>query len=113
MFLSKSKYTQVWSCPKAAWLNKYKPEQASVDENTKARMETGVEVGELARGLFGEYTNVLATSPDGRLDLTQMIANTQREMDNGTPVICEASFSFEGLYCAVDDHPEAGAKMPQ
>ena len=102
MYLSKSKYTQVWSCPKAAWLSKNKPEQASVDENAKTRMKTGVEVGELARGLFGDYVNVTVASADGHLDLTQMIENTQREMGSGTPAICEASFSYEGLYCAVD-----------
>ena len=31
-----------------------------------------------------------------------MIENTKAEMAKGTPVICEASFDFNGLYCAVD-----------
>ena len=102
MYLSKSKYTQVWSCPKAAWLNKNKPEIAPVDENTRARMQTGIEVGALARGLFGDYVDATVKDPDGHLNLSQMIENTKREMTAGTSVICEASFSHEGLYCAVD-----------
>ena len=91
MYLSKSKYTQVWSCPKAAWLSKNKPEQASVDENARPRMQTGTEVGKRARGLFGDYIDVTVVSADGHLDLTQMIENTKKEMCRGTPVICEAS----------------------
>lgn len=102
MYLSKSKYTQVWSCPKAAWLNKNKPELAVADENAQARMKTGTEVGALARGLFGDYVDVTTKAADGHQDLTQMIENTRKEMDAGTPVICEASFSYRGLYCAVD-----------
>lgn len=31
-----------------------------------------------------------------------MMENTCREMEKGTPVICEASFEYNGLYCAVD-----------
>ena len=45
---------------------------------------------------------VVKQLPDGRLDLTQMIRRTEEEMEKETPVICEASFSWEGLYCAVD-----------
>jgi hypothetical protein len=46
--------------------------------------------------------NVTACREDGKLDLPRMMENTRREMERGTPVICEASFSYEGLYCAVD-----------
>ena len=31
-----------------------------------------------------------------------MIKKTKNEMEKQTPVICEASFSCDGLYCAVD-----------
>ena len=46
--------------------------------------------------------NVTAYMEDGRLDLPRMIRNTEEEMARGTEVICEAAFSYEGLYCAVD-----------
>ena len=102
MYLSKSKYVQVWSCPKGAWIHKYRPDLEPQDENTLARFRTGDEVGDLARGLFGEYVNVTAEKEDGSLDLVQMVERTREEMERGTPVICEAAFSYEGLYCAVD-----------
>ena len=102
MYLSKSIYVRVWNCPKGAWIQKYHPEAVPQDENKLARFRTGDEVGDLARGLFGPYVNVTAYKEGDRLDLPQMIENTRHEMEKGTPVICEASFSYEGLYCAVD-----------
>ena len=102
MYLSKSKYVQVWACPKSAWLSKYRPEVIPRDEAAAARFRTGDEVGDLARGLFGPYVNVTAEKEDGSPDLSRMIENTRREMEKGTDVICEAAFSFGGLYCAVD-----------
>lgn len=98
---SKSKYCAVWQCPKIAWLQKYRPEARTLGADVIARMEAGTEVGALARNLFGAYTDV--TARDGeRLDLQRMIENTRAEMTRETDVICEASFSFGGLYCAVD-----------
>ena len=102
MYLSKSIYVRVWSCPKGAWINRYHPEAVPQGEGKLARFRTGDEVGKLARGLFGPSVNVTAYGDGDKLDLSRMIERTRREMDRGTPVICEASFSFEGLYCAVD-----------
>ena len=99
--LSKSKYCSLWQCPKMAWLNKYKPEVRTEDPSLEARFATGNAVGDLAMGLFGDYVEVTAYDGD-TLDLTKMIENTKEEMGKGTPVICEASLSYNGLYCAVD-----------
>ena len=82
-------------------MNKYKPEELVLDSSALARMEAGNEVGDLAMGLFGDYVEVTAYKGE-RLDLQKMIADTKSEMDKDTPVICEASFEFGGLYCAVD-----------
>ena len=82
-------------------MNKYKPEELVLDSSVLARMEAGNEVGDLAMGLFGDYVEVTAYKGE-RLDLQKMIADTKSEMDKDTPVICEASFEFGGLYCAVD-----------
>lgn len=98
---SKSKYCGLWQCPKIAWLGKYKPEERVIDETTLKRMRQGDEVGDLAMGLFGDYVEVTAHDGD-KLDLSRMIKATAEEMAKGTPVICEASFSVGGLYCAVD-----------
>ena len=101
LYLSKSKYCGLWQCPKIAWLKKYKPEELTVDESTLSRMEAGNEVGDLAMGLFGDFVEVTAYHGD-KLDLNKMIETTREEMNRGTPVICEASFQYNGLYCAVD-----------
>jgi len=99
--LSKSKYCGLWQCPKIAWLRQYKPEAATIDESIQARFETGNVVGDLAMGLFGDYVEVTAYKEE-KLDLQKMIDKTSEEMDKGTANICEASFSYNGLYCAVD-----------
>ena len=100
--LSKSKYTQYCQCPKALWLRTYKPDEAVVDAGTEARFESGNEVGDLAMGMFGPFVEVTTKREDGSLDLKAMIEKTQQEMTKGTEVICEASFTFEKNYCAVD-----------
>ena len=102
MYLSKSIYVDVWECPKKAWIRKYHPEWVVVSEAQQALFDTGHEVGDLAQRLFGPSVDVTAYKEDGSLNKSQMIRNTADEMARGTPVICEAAFSYEGLYCAVD-----------
>lgn len=99
--LSKSKYCALWQCPKMLWLRKYKPELAEVDSHTLSIMETGNAVGDLAMGLFGDFTEVTVYT-DGEIDLPAMMRRTQEEIAKDTSVICEASFEWNGLYCAVD-----------
>ena len=100
--LSKSKYTLFRKCPKCLWLGAYKPEEQIVDASTQARFTAGNDVGDLAMGLFGDFTEVTAYTPDGRLDIKAMLSRTQECLANGTENICEASFSYQGCYCAVD-----------
>lgn len=101
MFFSKSKYCGLWQCPKIAWLKKYKPEEYVIDESTKSRMENGNIVGDLAMQLFGDY-NEVTTYTDNKLDIPKMIEKTKQYMLDGLNNICEASFNYNGLYCAVD-----------
>ena len=101
VYLSKSKYCGLWQCPKIAWLKKYKPEELTLDGSVLSRMEAGNEVGDLAMGLFGDFVEVTAYNGE-KLDLSKMIENTKLEMSKGTSIICEASFDYNGLYCAVD-----------
>lgn len=102
LYLSKSKYCQVRQCPKLLWLAVNKPDAETMDAAREERFETGNEVGDLAMGLFGDFVEVTKRKDDGKLDLAAMIEATSEEMARGTSVICEASFSYEGLYCAVD-----------
>ncbi|MBO5624323.1 MAG: DUF2779 domain-containing protein [Prevotella sp.] len=100
--LSKSRYTAFCQCPKNLWLKVYKPEEAAIDDGMEARFAQGNEVGDLAMGLFGDFKEVTAHQEDGSLDLQKMIDLTKLYMDEGVENICEASFSCEGGYCAVD-----------
>lgn len=103
MELSKSKYTIYCQCPKALWLKTYDPDKAApIDEGAHARFEAGNEVGDLAMGLFGDFVEVTAIKTDGSLDLKAMIDKTYECLANGTENIAEASFAWEGNYCAVD-----------
>jgi len=101
MFFSKSKYCGFYQCPKITWLKKFKPEEFVSDESALARMDSGNELGDLAMGLFGDFVEVTAYK-DEKLDIPQMIKNTKEHIVKGSPVICEASFEYNGLYCAVD-----------
>ena len=101
-YFSKSKYCLAWQCPKLLWLNKFKPELKPEDPSLQARFDEGNVVGDLAMNLFGDFTEVTAYKEDGKLDLNKMQELTKECIANGTKNICEASFNYNGLYCAVD-----------
>ena len=102
LYLSKSKYCSLWRCPKLLWLDKFKPEEKTEDPALQARFDEGNVVGDLAMGLFGDFVEVTAFKEDGKLDLNKMCELTQQYIDEGVENICEASFIYNGLYCAVD-----------
>ena len=96
MYLSKSKFCNAVQCPKMLWLHKNKPKEFDDSVLNQSVLESGNEVGDLAMGLFGEFIEV----PYG--DLGNMLDETQRLIAEGIPVIAEASFSLDGLFCSVD-----------
>ena len=100
--ISKSRYTLFRQCPKALWLNTYKPELCVISDALQQRFQAGSIVGNWAKGLFGKYVEVTTYDADGKLNLTKMVANTRNCMESGTEVICEAAFQYAGTYCAVD-----------
>ena len=100
--LSKSRYTQFRSCEKGLWLSVFKSEEAVIDDATQARFTAGNEVGDLAMGLLGPFEEMTARKEDGHLDYGKMVALTQEAIKRGVENICEAAFSFQGNYCAVD-----------
>ena len=104
--LSKSKYTKFCQCPRALWLGKNKPKEATVDASLEARFAEGNIIGDLAMGLFGDFVEVTTMNGD-RLDIAMMIEKTRELMARGEcNVICEASFGYgnggHSNYCAVD-----------
>ena len=52
---------------------------------------------ELARGLFGNYTNI----PYNK-DLSKMIEDTKYAIENKVNIITEASFNYNNNFCSVD-----------
>ena len=97
MYLSKSQYCSAVQCPKMLWLKKNKPDVFDDSCMNQAVLDTGNEVGKLAQELFGEFVEVPFTK-----DFDEMLDTTAMLMSNNTPVLAEASFSFEGLFCRVD-----------
>lgn len=93
--LSKSTYCAGIQCEKILWLNKYKPECASEIENTSV-LETGNEVGQLAKGLFGEYEDIPYDYHD------KMIEKAEELLKNKPNIITEASFSYDNNFCRID-----------
>lgn len=100
--ISKSKFVKFCQCPKALWLCVNKPECSVIDEGVKARFAEGDVVGDLAMQLFGDFVEVTTFKQDGKLDISAMIDKTKALMEEGCNVICEASFSANDNYCAVD-----------
>ena len=94
--LSKSKYCKAIQCNKLLWLDKYKPEVA-VPTARDMVLENGTKVGELARGLFGDYINI-----DFNKNLNVMIEETLKSLKNKPNIITEASFNYESNFCSVD-----------
>lgn len=102
--LSKSRYCSGVQCPKMLWLKKNMPEEFDNSVINDAVMATGNEVGDLAMRLFGDYVEV----PFG--DLKEMIQKTKELIEANTPIIAEASFSVDGLFCSVDILKNLGDK---
>ena len=94
--LSKTLYCSGVQCPKMLWLRKHRPELFDDSAMNEAVLKTGLAVGDLAMGLFGDYREV----PYG--ELGEMLTATQQLLADGVANIAEASFSWEGLFCSVD-----------
>ena len=95
--LSKSKYCCGVQCSKMLWLKKNKPEEFDESVMNQAVLDNGNEVGDLAMGLLGEFSEVPFND-----DLTLMLSETERLIKDGIENIAEASFSYDGLFCSVD-----------
>lgn len=96
MNLSKSKYCDGITCNKKLWLKTNMPEEIS-DINNDSILETGKEVGELARSLFGEYHSIEFNN-----DLNIMVNDTKNAINAGYNLIAEASFLYEDNFCSID-----------
>ena len=94
--LSKSKYCKSIQCNKILWMDKYKSEVA-IPTSRDSVLKNGTEVGELARNLFGDYTNI-----EFNKDLNIMVVKTRKLLKNKPNIITEASFNYDNNFCSVD-----------
>ena len=94
--LSKSSYCSCVQCEKILWLDKFKKE-ASQEERNESVFENGKIVGNLAKGLFGDYVEVPFDT-----DIEKRLSMTQNLLGDAPNVIAEASFSFDNNFCSVD-----------
>ena len=105
MYLSKSKYCNGVQCKKMLWLDKFCPLEKEDISNTSV-LDNGSEVGELAKGLFGDYIDI-----EFNTNLTNMISDTLEVIKNNNKVvITEASFSYDNNFCSVDILKKIGNK---
>lgn len=103
MSISKTDFMRGMQCPKMLWLDAHKPEQKRIDMDTQHRLDKGNEFGDKAMGMFGAFTAVTEYIPNTKyLDKKKMLTRTRHEIAAGTENICEASFEFNGFFCAVD-----------
>ena len=89
-------YCKGVQCPKILWMDRNKPEEAE-STSSEAVLANGNRVGELARSYYGKYALVEYSH-----DKEAMMRQTKELMSAGAENIAEASFIYDGLYCAVD-----------
>lgn len=94
--LSKSRYCRAIQCNKMLWMDINKKEEA-IDKTSDGVLVNGTKVGKLARGYFGEFTNVNYDK-----DLSKMVLETEEILKSGAKIITEASFNYDNNFCSVD-----------
>ena len=95
-YITKTKYCSGVQCPKMLWLKTFRSELLDNSVMNQAVLEAGTKVGELARGLFGDYSLVEYGDPNKMAQKTKALIATEEK------VIAEASFLYDGLFCSVD-----------
>ena len=79
------------------------PSLKVIPPQVQQRLDAGNDFGDRAMAMFGDYEEMTVCRPGTNIpDKKKMLANTERHLKLGTPVICEAAFSNYNNYCAVD-----------
>jgi len=99
MTLSKSQYIRGLQCHKSLWLYKNKPElRDTPDHQTQSAFNTGYQIGDLAKQLFPDGTEIEFDSSN----FNGMIEKTKELIANGAEVIYEATFKEDGIFAMAD-----------
>ena len=102
MPISKTDFVRGLQCEKMLWLDAHAPELKIIPPEVQARLDAGNAFGDDTMGIFGDYVETTAYKADGRLDYAKMLQTTQDLLEKNCPIVCEATFSWYGNYCAVD-----------
>ena len=98
-YLSKSLFIRGLQCHKSLYLHKYRPDlKDEISEQQEASFQIGRDVGVYAQKLFPNGVDILFDD----VTLTDQISRTTKEIEDGTPVIHEAAFSFDNIFVKVD-----------
>ena len=98
--LSKSTFMYGCQCEKRLFLCKFRPELRNPeDERKQAILESGTNVGLLARDLFKGGEDA---SPPDFYSYDKSIAKTKKLIESGAKVIYEAAFQFNEVMCALE-----------
>ena len=95
-YLSKSQYCRGIQCEKILWLERYRKD-ITAEVGNDSVLETGRKVGESAKKLFGDYTDVPYDN-----DINARVQKTRELLQNSADVITEASFVYDNNFCSVD-----------
>ncbi len=96
LHLTKSDYVLGVQCPKMLWLKRFRPDEYDESATNQNVFEVGLEVGNLAKGLFGDHSEITQT------DAATMIEETKENLAENVEIIAEATFDYNGLLCRVD-----------
>ncbi len=102
MPISKTDFIRALQCEKMLWLDAHMPEEKIIPPEVQARLDAGNAFGDVAMGIFGEYVETTTLREDGRLNFSAMLEKTKTLVENNTPVVCEAAFTWYGNFCAAD-----------
>ena len=98
--LSKSQYMQGLQCPKALWLNRYRPDlKPDISPVQQYLFASGHEVGRLAQAYFPEGVEIVA--PYNRLE--EAVRSTMIEARSEPKTLFEAAaMTIDGAYSRID-----------
>lgn len=94
--ITKSLYCSLLFCGRYAWLSRNKPDKY-IEKKSEDILQNGKEVGRVAKDLFGEHEDI-----EYNKKLNIMVDRTLECVERGVPVITEASFRYENMFCSVD-----------
>ena len=85
------------------FLDKHKPNLKVIPDYIQKRLDAGIDFGDRAMSMFGEFEEKTVCRPGLQLpDTKAMAVRIAKYLKKGTPVIFETAFIYYNDYCVVD-----------